>query len=59
MKDADFFAQMRIGIPPIARPAAPAAHRCECDPTSNPACDDCQAVDHALRQHATTEDYIE
>jgi len=53
----DFFEHMRIGIPPLARPIAPATHRC--DPTNNHVCDDCEAVDHALRQHARSEDHIE
>jgi len=57
--DQDFCAQMRIGMPHIARPISPAAHRCECDPTNNHVCDDCKAVDHALRQHAPSEDHAE
>lgn len=59
MTDQDFFAQMQIGIPHIPSPAAHAAHRCECDPTNNHVCGDCEAVDHALRQHARSEDHIE
>lgn len=59
MTDQDFCAQMRIGIPSIAPPAAPAANRCECDPTNHYVCDDCEAVDHALRQHAPSEDHAE
>jgi len=55
----DFFEHMGIGIPPLARPIAPAAHRCECDPTNSYVCDDCEAVDHAKRQHARSEDHIE
>lgn len=59
MTENDFVEYMRIGIPPLARPIAPATHRCECDPTNNHVCDDCEAVDHALRQHARSEDHIE
>lgn len=48
MIDQDFFAAMAVGIPPITPPAA---HRCECDPSNNHVCDDCEAVDQALKQH--------
>jgi len=51
MTDQDFFAQMQIGIPHIPSPAAPAAVRCECDHTNHHVCDDCDAVDRALKQH--------
>lgn len=54
MTDQDFFAAMAVGIPPITPPAAPAAFRCECDPSNHHVCDDCEAVDHALRQYAPT-----
>jgi len=57
--DQDFCTQMRMGIPSIAPPAAPAAHRCECDPTNHHVCDDCEAVNHALRQHAPSENLAE
>lgn len=53
MIDQDFFAVMALGIPPIPPPAA---HRCECDPSNHNQCDDCEAVDHALRQYAPNED---
>lgn len=52
MTDQDFVAAMRIGLPRIA---APATNRCECDPASNYTCDDCEAVEAALRQHGNRE----
>lgn len=48
MTDPDFITAMAVGIPPITPPAA---HRCECDPSNDHVCDDCQAVDQALKQH--------
>lgn len=52
MNDHDFFAAMAVGIPPITPPQAPTARCCECDTTNHHMCDDCEAVDHALRQYA-------
>lgn len=53
MNDPDFFAAMAVGIPQITPPAA---HRCECDPNNNHVCDDCEAVDHALRQYTPAQE---
>lgn len=53
MTDQDFVAAMRAGLPVIAPPAA---NRCECDAPSNYICDDCEAVEAALRQHGNQED---
>lgn len=59
MTDHDFFAAMAVGIPTITPPQAPAAHRCECDHENHLVCDDCEAVDHALRQYAPSPELTE
>jgi len=56
MTDPDFFAAMAVGIPPITPPQPPAAHRCECNHENHHVCDDCEAVDHALRQYAPNQE---